>query len=99
MLLAHGEPLISIKPQNKPFVRIKLTSDNDGHITKEEMLKVVQSMMSLVERSDNFTRYESPKAKVDFIFSVMDEVIYYSLQKEFIIWNRYNLQFRMEMAN
>ena len=48
--------------------------DNDGHITKEEMLKVVQSMMSLVERSDNFTRYESPKAKVDFIFSVMDEV-------------------------
>ena len=38
------------------------------------MLKVVQSMMSLVERSDNFTRYESPKAKVDFIFSVMDEV-------------------------
>ena len=64
---------------------MKFISDNDGHITKEEMLKVVQSMMSLVERSDNFTRYESPKAKVDFIFSVMDEVIYYSLQKEFII--------------
>ena len=63
----------------KPILEMKFILDNDGHITKEEMLKVVQSMMSLVERSDNFSRYESPKEKVDFIFSVMDEVISYYL--------------------
>ena len=43
------------------------------------MLEVVQSMMSLVERSDNFGRYDTPQDKVDFIFSVMDEVIIVSL--------------------
>ena len=44
------------------------------------MLKVVQSMMSLVEKSDNFARYDSPQDKVDFIFSVMDEVICFSIE-------------------
>ena len=47
--------------------------NNDGFITKPEMIQVIEAMMSLVEKSDNFDHTISCSEKVETIFLMMDE--------------------------
>ena len=47
--------------------------DNDGTITRDEMLKIVTAIFSMVGKKDGMSD-QDPKDKVEKIFSLMDKV-------------------------
>ena len=48
--------------------------DNDGYVTKEEMLDIVDSIYQMVDTVSKFPLDENtPKKRVDKIFSIMDK--------------------------
>ena len=47
--------------------------DNDGTITREEMLKIVTAIFSMVGKKEGVSE-QDPKDKVDKIFALMDKV-------------------------
>ena len=49
-------------------------TDNDGTITRDEMLKIVTAIFSMVGKKDGMSEND-PKDKVEKIFSLMDKVI------------------------
>ena len=51
--------------------------DNDGTITRDEMLKIVTAIFSMVGKKDGMSEND-PKDKVEKIFSLMDKVIRFS---------------------
>ena len=48
-------------------------SDNDGTITRDEMLKIVTAIFSMVGKKEGMSD-QDPKEKVEKIFSLMDKV-------------------------
>ena len=52
--------------------------DDDGKITRDEMLQIVTAIFSMVGKKDDM-KDADPKEKVEKIFSLMDTVsLYYS---------------------
>ena len=51
--------------------------DDDGKITRDEMLQIVTAIFSMVGKKDDM-KDADPKEKVEKIFSLMDTVSYQS---------------------